>query len=124
MGAASAMLYAGLANDMRPLTIVAIGIFVCSFGIGLGPVPFILASELVGAEAVGAASSWALASNWLSTFLVAQFFPMLNAALPGGKVWWLFTAIAAVFTVFVAIFVPESKGKANPDEVWGGVRRS
>ncbi|KIW36712.1 uncharacterized protein PV06_11121 [Exophiala oligosperma] len=119
MGSASVMLAIGLEKDLRYLTIAGIGIFVCSFGVGLGPVPFLLPSELVGPEAVGAVSSWALTGSWLSTFFVAQLFPMLNAALPHGHVWWVFVATAGVFGLFVAIFVPGSKGKANPDEVWG-----
>ncbi|KIW17740.1 hypothetical protein PV08_04935 [Exophiala spinifera] len=120
MGAASIMLAIGLEKDIQYLTIVGIGLIVCSFGIGLGPVPFLLASELVGPEAVGAVSSVALAGNWLSTFMVAQFFPILNAAMPEGRVWWVFVGISGFFAVFVAIFVPESKGKACPDKVWGG----
>jgi sugar porter (SP) family MFS transporter len=119
MGSASVMLAIGLEKDIRLLTIIGIGLFVCSFGVGLGPVPFLLPSELVGPEAVGATSSWALAGNWLSTFMVAQFFPLLNVALPHGRVWWIFAAIAGTFGAFVGILVPESKGKATPGEVWG-----
>ncbi|KAJ9623727.1 Bifunctional purine biosynthesis protein PurH [Knufia peltigerae] len=119
MGSASIMLAIGLEQEILYLTIIGTGIFVCSFGIGLGPVPFLLPSELVGPEAVGAVSSVALAANWLSTFMVAQFFPMLNAAMPEGRVWWVFVGTAGFFGMFVTIFVPESKGKANPDEVWG-----
>ncbi|KIW26382.1 uncharacterized protein PV07_09481 [Cladophialophora immunda] len=117
MGAASGMLYAGLAKHIQALTIAAIGLFVASFGIGLGPIPFILASELVGPEAVGAVSSWALAANWLSTFLVAMFFPILNKILES-NVWWIFVGVAVFWAVFVVVFVPESKGMANADEVW------
>lgn len=124
MGSASVMLATGLASDIGGVTVIGLLLFVCSFGIGLGPVPFILASELVGPEAVGATSSWALACNWLSTFLVAQFFPMINAALPLGRVFWIFAALAAAFAAFVGLFVPESRGRASPDEVWGRARRS
>ncbi|KAJ9606203.1 Bifunctional purine biosynthesis protein PurH [Cladophialophora chaetospira] len=123
MGSASAMLFAGLEEDIQWLTIVAITLFVASFGVGLGPVPFILTSELVGPEAVGAVSSWALASNWLSTFLVSMFFPALNNAL-GNRVWWIFAGIAGGWAAFVGAFVPESKGKANADEVWGRARHA
>ncbi|KIX07054.1 uncharacterized protein Z518_05031 [Rhinocladiella mackenziei CBS 650.93] len=124
MGLASILLAVGLAKDIRVLAIIGIVLFVCGFSVGLGPVPFILASELVGPDAVGATSSWALAGNWLSTFLVAQFFPLLIAALPQGRVWWIFAVLAGAFGLFVGFFVPESKGKANADEVWGRVRQT
>ncbi|KKK19175.1 hypothetical protein ARAM_007068 [Aspergillus rambellii] len=91
MGFNSILLAVGIYFNMKPLCAVAVLLFVASFAVGLGPVPFILASELVGPEAVGATQSWALAANWTATFIVAQFFPMLNDALGGrGKIYWLF----------------------------------
>lgn len=89
-----------------------------------GPVPFILASELVGPEAVGAVQSWALGANWAATFVVAQFFPILNDALGGrGKVYWVFAGMAGLFGGFIYRYVPETKGKANAEEVWGRTNR-
>ncbi|KIV94387.1 hypothetical protein PV10_02159 [Exophiala mesophila] len=122
MGIASCLLADGLSRNQRPLTIVGVALFVCSFGLGLGPVPFILASELVGPEAVGATSSWALALNWLSTFLVAQFVPILNAQLPPGHLFWIFAGISTFFYLLLAFLVPESKGMANADQVWSNHR--
>ncbi|KAF2452943.1 general substrate transporter [Lineolata rhizophorae] len=118
MGISSLLLAAGILRHVPALSAVAVLTFVASFGLGLGPVPFILASELVGPAAVGAAQSWALAANWIATFVVAQFFPLANERL-GGKVYFVFAALAAVFWVFVALGVPESKGKKSVDEVWG-----
>ncbi len=112
-----------LMYDIQILGAVATLLFVASFAVGLGPVPFTLASELVGPEAVGATQSWALAANWIATFLVAQFFPILKNAMGKGHVFFVFTALGAVFFCFIAWWVPESKGKANADEVWGRERR-
>ena len=118
MGINSVLLVFGLSNDIAPVTVTALVLFVCSFAVGLGPVPYILASELVGPEAVGAASSWALATNWIATFCVAQFFPIVNAAVPRGFVYLVFAAAALILGSFIAWWVPESKGKATAEEVW------
>ena len=118
MGTSSAILAVGLSQDLPALTVIALFSFVASFGVGLGPVPFILASEVVGPEAVGALSSWALAGNWLSTFSVAQFFPILMRALPEGQVFWIFTGVALVLGGIIFIRVPETRGKAGPEEIW------
>ena len=123
MGTNSVLLAVGLSYNIPTLSVIATLLFVCSFGVGLGPVPFILASELVGAEAVGATSSWALASNWASTFCVAQFFPMLNAALPRGRVYWILAVIAAIFGILIAYKLPESRGHAQADDVWEAFER-
>lgn len=124
MGCSSVLLALGMQLNQKVLSAVAALLFVACFAVGLGPVPFILAAELVGPEAVGAAQSWALAANWTATFVVAQFFPILNDALGGrGKVYWVFAAMAGVMGSFIYRWVPETKGKANADEVWGRVDR-
>lgn len=119
MGTSAFLLAMGLLHNVSSLTVLATFLFVASFGVGLGPVPFILASELVGPEAVGAVQSWGLAACWFATFCVAQFFPVLNAALPDGRVFWVFVGVAITLGLFIAWWVPESKGKATAAEVWG-----
>ncbi|KAL6238277.1 hypothetical protein BDW75DRAFT_237578 [Aspergillus navahoensis] len=122
MGSTSILLALGIYFSIKSLSAVAVLLFVASFAVGVGPVPFIMASELVGPEAVGATQSWALAANWISTFVVAQFFPMLNDALGGrGKIYWLFATMAGLSAVFIYFCVPETKGKKSVDEVWGRV---
>ena len=119
MGTASLLLAIGIKGSFKILSAVSVLAFVASFALGLGPVPFLLASELVPSNAVGATQSWALAVNWISTFCVAQFFPILNELMGKGEVYFIFTAFAIVFGLFTAIWLPESKGKADADEVWG-----
>jgi MFS family permease len=124
MGSSSVLLAISIYMNAKILTAIAALLFVACFAVGLGPVPFILASELVGPEAVGAAQSWALGANWIATFVVAQFFPILNDALGGrGKVYWVFAAMAGLLGGFIYRYVPETKGKANADEVWNRTDR-
>ncbi|MCJ1323720.1 hypothetical protein MMC10_000381 [Thelotrema lepadinum] len=124
MGINSFILALSLMYKIKILTGIVTLLFVASFAVGLGPVPFILASELVGPEAVGATQSWALGANWIATFLVAQFFPILSKALSGGRVFFVFTGLAAVFFMFISWWVPESREKQNADDVWGREQRS
>ena len=119
IGTGSLLLAMGLIYKVPGLSVFATFLFVTSFGVGLGPVPFILASELVDSEAFGAVQTWGLTACWLANFSVAQFFPMLDAALPKGHVFWVFVVIAIGVGSFIAWWVPESKGKATTAEVWG-----
>ena len=123
MGTSSLLLAFGIIHSLPILSAVAVLAFVASFGLGLGPVPFLLASELAAPEAVGVTQSWALAANWISTFIVAQFFPIVNAAMGKGKVYFLFAAMAAIFGGLTVWGVPETKGKTNVDEIWGRGKR-
>ena len=119
MGTSSVLLAIGIRQSISVLSAIAVLLFVASFGLGLGPIPFILSSELVGPEAVGATQSWALAANWIATFIVAQFFPLVNEKLGKGMVYFIFAGLAVFFFAFVASWVPETKGKNDADEVWG-----
>ncbi|KFY22252.1 hypothetical protein V493_06736 [Pseudogymnoascus sp. VKM F-4281 (FW-2241)] len=128
LGFSSAALGASILFSLPTLSAASIISFVAFFATGLGPIPFMMASELVSTEAKGATQSWALATNWIGTYLVAQFFPILNDRVNkamGGAGWlyFAFAAVAAVGVLFVGRFVPETKGKKDADEVWGRVRR-
>ncbi|EHL00264.1 putative metabolite transport protein [Glarea lozoyensis 74030] len=129
MGSSSLVLAISLRMEVKVLSAISVLSFVGFFATGLGPVPFLIASELVGTEAVGATQSWALAANYIFTFLIAQFFPILNTILNeklGGKGWayFGFTIFAAISFAFVGAYVPETKGKKDADEVWGRTRRA
>ena len=120
IGISSILLASGIFYGIKFLAAISTLAFVASFAVGLGPVPFILANELVGPEAVGATQSLALASNWIATFLVSQFFPIVNEALgEKGRVYYVFAGFAAALGAFIAWWVPETKGKNGADEVWG-----
>jgi sugar porter (SP) family MFS transporter len=127
-GIMSFCLAISLRFEWKLLSAISVLLFVALFATGLGPVPFMIASELVGQEAVGATQSWSLASNYVATFIVAQFFPLLNTWMNdkfGGKGWvfFIFAGMAVLSFVFIASWVPETKGKKDADEVWGRVRR-
>ncbi|KND86615.1 putative metabolite transport protein [Tolypocladium ophioglossoides CBS 100239] len=127
-GTSSLALALSIVFGAKILSAISVLFFVGFFAVGLGPVPFILASELVGQEAVGATQSWCLAANYVATFLVAQFFPIVNTALNnalGGQGWayFVFAVLAAGSAVFVSLKVPETLGKKDVDDVWGRTRR-
>lgn len=128
LGVCSALLGVSILNHIPLLSAISIILFVAFFAVGLGPIPFLIASELVGTEAKGATQSWALSTNWIATFLVAQFFPILNGwvneKLGGrGYMYFFFAAVAGLGVIFFGRFVPETKGKRDADEVWGRTRR-
>ncbi|KAF3933445.1 hypothetical protein ABW19_dt0201857 [Dactylella cylindrospora] len=122
MGFFSLLLGIGIVFRVQLLSGVSTLLFVSSFAIGLGPLPFMIASELVDHKAVGAAQSIGLTTNWLATFAVAYGFPSLRLILGNGQVFFIFTTLSIVFFVFVSKCIPETKGK-TVDEVWGRTRR-
>ncbi|KAK6339535.1 hypothetical protein TWF718_008941 [Orbilia javanica] len=118
MGVFSALLGTGIIFKIQVLSGISTLLFVSSFAIGLGPLPFMIASELVGHEAVGAAQSIGLTTNWLATFAVAYGFPSLRAVVGNGEVFFIFSVISVLSFLFVSRHIPETKGR-TVDEVWG-----
>lgn len=122
MGSMSLLLALALRLEFKLLAAISVILFVAFFATGLGPVPFLMASELVGHEAVGATQSWCLASNYVATYVVAQFFPIINTALNhrfggAGWVYFIFAGLAVLGFLFVGKYVPETKGK-TVEEIW------
>lgn len=64
----------------------------------------------------GIASSICTSFNWLVSFGVALVVPPLGDAIHPSSCYFIFAAIAAAGTVFIAVFVPETKGKTE-DEI-------
>lgn len=119
MGTSSILLAIGIRAGVKILSAICVLTFVLSFAFGLGPIPYVLASEMVDVKGVSATQSWALAGNWIATFLVAQFFPIVNEALGKGNAYFLFAGLAVFFFITVSRFVPETLGKKGMSEVWG-----
>ena len=127
MGFSSLALAFSMLFNIKILSAVSAIFFVASFGVGIGAIPFILASELVDQEASFATQGWGLASNWIATFSIAQFCPMINDALNArlggtGWVYFVFAALALISGLFVVWGVPETRGRRNADEVWERIR--
>lgn len=100
------------------LTVSSIFTYVGSFAIGCGPIPFLIISEVSQLEVKDIAQSWATDCNWVSVFVVGTMFPILNSII-GGWTYLIFASVCVIFAIFVRTFVPETKGCATYEEVWG-----
>jgi MFS transporter, SP family, arabinose:H+ symporter len=47
----------------------------------------------------------------VSTFIVAQTFPMLNEGIGPSNTFWIYAAVSLFGLFFVMFLVPETKGK-------------
>ncbi|CAH7687666.1 general substrate transporter [Phakopsora pachyrhizi] len=86
---------------------LAIVIFVAGFSLGLGPVPFVILSEVVPNHAISSVGSLGLAVNWASNFIVGlMFLPLRNWLnnIDGdgdGNVFFIFTALLLLITILI-----------------------
>lgn len=94
------------------ITVVALCVFIIMFSFGFGPVPWLMMGELFARDIKGVAGAIAGTSNWLLAFLITKTFSNLQAGIGAGGTFWLFSGLTILGTVFVFVFVPETKGKS------------
>ena len=93
---------------------VAIGglvIYVACFAFGLGPIFWLLISEIYPLKVRGAAMSAVTVTNWALNLVVAVTFLTLVGILGHAGTFWLYGVIAIGAWIFFYLLVPETKGK-------------
>lgn len=94
--------------------LLAILAFIGAFAMAMGPISWILCSEIFPTKVRGRAMSVATFVIWTSCYIVAQTFPMLNdsPAIGPAMTFWVYGACSLASLVFVAAMVPETKGRS------------
>jgi SP family arabinose:H+ symporter-like MFS transporter len=93
------------------LILVAILAYIACFAISLGPMTFVVVSEIFPTHIRGKAMSVCIFFLWLSVYIVSQTFPMLRSAIGEAITFWIYMAMSVLCCAFVWKLVPETKGK-------------
>ena len=88
-------------------------LFTAAFALAMGPIGWLLCSEIFPNKVRGRAMSLAAFTVWVSCYIVAQTFPMLNdsPAIGPAKTFWVYAGVSLVSFFFVLMMVPETKGR-------------
>ncbi|KAI9292284.1 general substrate transporter, partial [Neoconidiobolus thromboides FSU 785] len=92
------------------LVVVSVLLFVASFAIGLGPIPWLIISEIFPTKPLAAASAIAMGVNWFCNFAVGLLFPTILSGL-GDYTFVIFAVITFASAIFIFSFIPETKGR-------------
>ncbi|KUI97168.1 sugar porter family MFS transporter [Vibrio sp. MEBiC08052] len=106
-------------NAIGGYLLVFMLMYIAAFALSLGPVTWVLLSEIFPNSVRSRALSIAVFAQWFANFVVSQSFPMMNEKesliyqqFHGGFPFWLY-GIMGIFTVyFIYRWVPETKGKS------------
>ncbi|MBE6445727.1 MAG: sugar porter family MFS transporter [Alphaproteobacteria bacterium] len=99
-----------LGNASKWIAVASVVIYIASFAMSLGPVCWIMISEIMPLQIRGLAMSAATVSNFGFNFIVVlSFLPLLNS-IGNAATFWLFAIITIISMFFVYFFVPETKG--------------
>lgn len=97
------------------LPVASVCMFVTVFSLGLGPIPWMISSEILAPEIKSVISSVAATFNWFLAFIVTKFFLQVNEAVGEDVTFYFFAFMSLVGTVFIYLVVPETKGKSLRD---------
>lgn len=95
------------------LKVIAVGslvTYIICFAMSLGPIGWILVSEVFPLKIRGIAMSICTVSNFAFNFLVVGSFPILIHKIGGAYTFWGFAVVSLLCILFVYFFVPETKG--------------
>ncbi|MCZ3366429.1 MULTISPECIES: sugar porter family MFS transporter [Methanobacterium] len=102
----------GLSTSLGLLAVISLMLYVGSFAIGLGPVFWLMISEIYPLRIRGRAMSTATIVNWGTNLVVAITFLSLIQLIGTPGTFWLYSTIGIIAWVFVYFLVPETKGKS------------
>ncbi|HNS22613.1 MAG TPA: sugar porter family MFS transporter [Sedimentisphaerales bacterium] len=92
--------------------------YIACFALSVGPVTWVILSEIFPTRIRGRAMAVATVCLWIANYLVSQTFPMMDehpwlvAMFHRGFPFWLYGAFCIVLLAFVRACVPETKGKS------------
>ncbi|KAI7883749.1 general substrate transporter [Lichtheimia hyalospora FSU 10163] len=107
----SMLLVIGYRFQIPALLVVAVFLYVASFAIGIGPIPWMITSELCPTYANSAVSAAATCMNWSMNFVIGLVFPIIFEEI-AGYTFCIFIGVGTVAFVITYIFVPETKGRS------------
>ncbi len=100
------------------ISLVAILAFIGSFALSMGPVVWVMLTEIFPNRIRGVAMSIAVGAMWLFNAIVANTFPIINRSsfnnetFNGALPYFIFASLCVVTFVFVWKYIPETKGKS------------
>lgn len=101
-----------IATSLRWLPLTSLCVFICGFAIGMGPIPFMMISELYSSDIKTIASPITGAFNWMIVFVLTLSFDYVKTSIGIGQTFWIFAGFSFVGIFFIFFLVPETKGKS------------
>jgi len=95
-----------------PLVLIFILLYVASFAVSLGPVVWVIMSEIFPNRIRGKATAIASMALWAADYVVSQTFPPLLGSIGPSVTFWIFGFMSLFAFLFTWRLVPETKGRS------------
>jgi len=116
-----------MTDQVGIISLLGILMFVGSFAMSMGPIVWVMLSEMFPNSIRSIAMSIAVAVQWGCNYIVSQSFPMVVASdVNAGSTWngslpyFIFIAFILVIIWFTMKYIPETKGQSleQIEKVW------
>ena len=104
-----------LSGSLGTIALTSMMVYVGCFAFSLGPIVWLLISEIFPLPVRGLGMSISTLANWVGNFLVSQFFLTMINKLGRPLTFWVYAALCIVTLVFIRAMVPETKRELLED---------
>lgn len=100
-----------VSSVLKWASLISLLVYVAAFSISLGPMVYVVLSEIFPMGVRGRAVSVVSAVNWATNLLISMTFLTTTEKIGVPNVMFLYAAMSFVLLVFVILCVPETKGR-------------
>ncbi|KAM3602525.1 uncharacterized protein V6R79_005736 [Siganus canaliculatus] len=103
--------YVEVSSTLRLASLISLLVYVAAFSISLGPMVYVVISEIFPMGVRGKAVSVVSAVNWATNLLISLTFLTITEKIGVPNVMFLYAAMSFILLVFVILCIPETKGR-------------
>ena len=109
------------------ISLIGVLLFIASFAMSMGPVVWVILSEMFPNNMRSVAMSIAVAAQWAANYVVTQSFPLVAESEVNNSEYWngslpyfIFSAFILCIIFFTYKYIPETKGKTleELEDMW------
>lgn len=96
--------------EIRWIAAVAMFVYIAAFAIGLGPLPWVMMSEIFPLKVRGQGASLSAGTNWAFNTIVVATFPTLLHVVGISMTFAFYGVTCVIGLLYTIYYVPETKG--------------
>lgn len=98
-------------KDFGWIPLLCLLVYIAGFSVGLGPIPWLMMSEMSPVRGRGLICGLGTAFSWLFVFIITKTFLQIESLVGDYGAYWIYAGFCLLTCFFTLFFLPETKGK-------------